>query len=111
MNHSHYANDNIRTRRVRAAAESRNARIDRAIETREALETAAVRYAGEATPARAQALNDAARRFAPYKGWAEASKVNQCDGCKRGLALDSDGFHIDPASALGLSGCDADLYN
>jgi len=39
------------------------------------------------------------------------NSANQCDGCKRGLALDSDGFHIDPASALGATGCDADLYN
>ena len=35
---------------------------------------------------------------------------NQCDGCNRDLPLDEDGFHIDPTNALGLLGCDADLY-
>ena len=36
--------------------------------------------------------------------------ANQCDGCNRDLPLDEDGFHIDPTSALGAIGCDADLY-
>jgi len=46
----------------------------------------------------------------PCTDEAQPETLNQCDGCNRNLPLDDDGFHIDPSSALGAIGCDADLY-
>lgn len=71
-NYSHYEPDNIRTREVRAVAASRAARIDRAKEALKELQRAASFYASHATPERLQDLQDAAKAYAPVKGWESA---------------------------------------
>jgi len=37
--------------------------------------------------------------------------INQCDGCRRGLPLDQDGFHHDPDSNYDFIGCTKDRYS
>ena len=72
-NYSHYEPNNIRTQEVRAVAAARDARVLKARAAADELKRAASFYASHATPERLQALQDAAKAYAPVKGWERAS--------------------------------------